>query len=287
MKGIARMIRPSPRLQLLRCSVAIVTAAALTGLVPAQAATYHVDFAHGSDTADGLSPATAWRRAPGDSRAGEGPRATRLQPGDIILFRGGVAYRGTVVVRTAGTPDAPIRYVGNGWGPATAILDGAEPAADARPCRSARDCGGAPDWAALHRVSLGSDSLASDGLFQQDQPLALSSTDGPLAPGSARPLPGSGGRILLVRPHAGLPATFARGAGRVGFLLVAGGHVEIRGFQPARFMPAPRFGPYAGLPLVQLQSLAGVTLTALPVGITLRRAAPIDPVIAGVTSGPI
>jgi hypothetical protein len=287
------MVRPSPALQPLRparaqaLAPALAAAIALAGHMPAWAATYHVDFANGSDTADGLSPATAWQRAPGDSRAGAGPRAVRLQPGDTILFRGGVAYRGTITVRTAGTPDAPIRYVGNGWGPAPAILDGAEPAADARPCRSARDCGGNPGWADLHHVSLGSDSFAWDGLFQQDRAVSLSPTGLPLSPGSATPKPGAGGRILLVRPHTGMAAAFARGAGRVGFLLVAGGHVEIRGFRPARFAHAPRFGPYAGRPLVQLQPLAGVTLAELPPDIALHRAAPVGPVIAGVTSGPI
>lgn len=262
-------------------------AIALLAAAPAPAATYHVDFANGSDHATGLAPDAAWKRAPGDSRAGPGPRAVRLQPGDTILFKGGVAYRGTVVVRATGTADAPIRYVGDGWGPSPALLDGAEPAADARPCRSARDCGGEAGWAGLLRVSLGGDTRASDGVFQQDQALAPAPDGQPLQPGTTRPLAGSHGRVLLVRPATQRPASFAGGAGRIGFLLVAGGHVEIRGFLATRFAPAPRFGPYAGHPLVQLQPLAGVRLAALPAGIALRKAAPVGPAIAGVTSGPI
>jgi hypothetical protein len=254
---------------------------------PAGAATYYVDFANGSDRASGLSPAEAWKRAPGDSRAGLGPRGIRLQPGDTILFRGGVDYRGTVVVRASGTAEAPIRYVGDDWGDGWAILDGSEPVAEARPCRSRRDCGNDPDWAGLHRLSLPGDSLIWDGIFQQDQPLALASAEGPLNPGSARPIAGTGGRVVVIRHHTDLPPLFAAGAGRVGFLLVAGGHIEIRGFRPARFAPASRFGPYAGSPIVQLQPIPGIRLAARPDTMGILHAPPIEPSIAGVTSGPI
>lgn len=255
--------------------------------LPVAGTTYHVDFANGSDTADGLSPGTAWKRAPGDSRAGAIPRTTRLRPGDTILFRGGVAYRGTIVVRTAGTQDAPIRYIGDAWGPASAILDGSEPSLQARPCRSARDCGGEPGWASLHRLSLDSDTVLHDGLFQQEQPLAIAAAGAPLEPGSARTIPGTSGRTVLVHPLPGIPADYARGAGRVGFLLVAGGHVRIRGFRAARFAPAPRFGPYAGTALVQLQPLVGVGLAAFDGQQGIRLAPSIGPAIAGVTSGPV
>lgn len=287
MKGIARMIRPPHLRRPPLIALPIAMLAAMLGLGPTNAATYHVDFASGSDQASGLTPETAWKRAPGDSRAGTGPRSVRLQPGDTILFRGGVAYRGTIVVRASGTADAPIRYVGDAWGPAPAILDGAEPAADTRPCRSARDCGGAADWQVLHRVSPGGDAPHSDPIFQQDRLLSVGPADAPLAPGAARPMAGSGRHILLVRPNPGVAPEFARSAGRVGFLLVAGSHVEIRGFQPTRFAAVPRLGPYAGHPLVALQPVAGLSLTALPPGSALRKAAPIGPAIAGVTSGPI
>jgi hypothetical protein len=260
-----------------------------TGLLcgPAQTAAYYVDFQDGADSASGLSPDAAWKHAPGDSRAGPGPRAARLQPGDSVLFRGGVPYRGTVVVRSAGTPDAPIRYVGDAWGPDHAILDGSEPAGRARPCRSASDCGGEAGWAGLVRLSLRSDLSLLDGLFQQDRGLVPAGPGEVLRAGSARTLPGSKGRTVLINPLPGLPTRFATGAGRVGFLLVAGGHVEIRGFRTMRFAPAPRFGPYAGRPLVQLQPLPGVRLVALPGAAGMRHAPPVGPAIAGVTSGPI
>jgi len=192
---------------------------------PAAAATYYVDFANGSDRAPGLSPETAFKRAPGDSRAGPGPRSVRLRPGDTILFRGGTPYRGTVVVRARGTAEAPIRYVGDGWGAAPAILDGSEPIAKARPCRSSRDCGGHPGWAGLQRLSLDGDLLPWDGLFQLDRRIAVLDGDGPLDPGTARLVAGAGGRTLVLRPFDDRPQRFAGGAGRVGFLVVAGGHV--------------------------------------------------------------
>lgn len=261
-------------------------AAARTAGAPA-AATYFVDFASGSDTADGLSPETAWKRAPGDSRAGPGPRAVRLRAGDTVLFRGGVAYRGTIVVRFSGAASAPIRYVGDGWGRELAVLDGAEPAEQVRPCRSARDCGGAADWAALYRMSLSSDQTVWEGLFQQDRPLALDEGNGRLASGSARRMPGSRGRTILIHAAPNLAPSFSSGAGRVGFLIVAGGHIEIRGFRASCFAPAHRFGPYAGMPVVQLQPLAGVRLAAMAGVEAVRHAPPVGPAIAGVTSGPI
>jgi hypothetical protein len=264
-----------------------LTIASLVAATPVGAATYYVDFASGSDRASGLSPAEAWKRAPGDSRAGAGPRSIRLQPGDTILFRGGVDYRGTIVVRASGTAEAPIRYVGDGWGTPQAILDGSEPVAEVRPCRSSRDCGGDPDWEGLTRLSLPGDSLIWDGVFQQDQPLALASAEGPLAPGATRPIAGSAGRAVVIRPRTDLQPRFATGAGRVGFLLIAGGHVEIRGFRTARFAPASRFGPYAGSPLVQLQPIPAVRLAAITGSTNILHAPPVGPAIAGVTSGPM
>lgn len=265
----------------------VVAAAALLCGAPAASTSYYIDFERGSDLASGLSPETAWKRAPGDSRAGAGPRAVRLQPGDILFFRGGVAYRGTVVVRTSGTSAAPIRYVGDGWGAEPAVLDGSEPAALARPCRSARECGDEAGWAGLYRMSLASDQSLWDGFFQQDQVLALAGPGEPLQPGTLRLIPGTRGRTVLIRPFPGIPPLFSTGAGRVGFLLVAGGHVEIRGFRTSRFIAAPRFGPYAGWPLVQLQPMPGVRLVSMPGAGAIRQAAPVGPVIAGVSSGPI
>ncbi|MGL6042518.1 MAG: hypothetical protein ACRC1J_01200, partial [Sandaracinobacteroides sp.] len=210
-----------------------------TGPARVAAATYYVDFASGSDRASGLSPKQAWKRAPGDSRAGEIPRLTRLMPGDTLLFRANVRYRGTIVVRHAGTADSPIRYLGEGWGEGRAAIDGSEPVAEPRPCRSAADCGGEAGWRLLLRARLPEGAHAVDGLFQDDWPLPLAGPGAGLLPGAVRQLPRSGGRDLVLHPYPDVPADFSRGSARVGFLLLAGGHVEIRGFELARFAAAP------------------------------------------------
>lgn len=255
------------------------------------AATYYVDFEHGSDQASGLSPDQAWKRAPGDSRAGEVPRGTRLVPGDRLLFRGDVRYRGTIVVRHAGTAGAPIRYIGDAWGAGRAEIDGSEPLDPPRPCRSARECAGEPGWAGLLRATLPEGVQAVDGLFLGERPLRLIAAPDTLVRGAARIVPGTGGRLLVVHPVSGMPERFARGAARVGFLLLAGGNVEIRGFRLARFTPAPRRGPYAGLPVVQLQPLDGVQLASVEADgsaeVRPLLAAPPGRAMAGVTSGPL
>jgi hypothetical protein len=85
---------------------------------------YYVDFDAGSDDADGQSPATPWKHAPGDPNATARPHAVALQPGDKVIFKGGVAYRGSIIVPASGAPGAPIIYEGSGWGRAKAILTG-------------------------------------------------------------------------------------------------------------------------------------------------------------------
>ncbi len=118
----------------------------------AAAATYHVDFEGGNDEADGLSPATAFRRAPGDPVAKGRAAALALQPGDTVLFKGGVVYRGRLVIRWAGRAGAPIVFDGNSagaYGTGPAILDGSEEITGWRPCASADECGGNPNFARI------------------------------------------------------------------------------------------------------------------------------------------
>jgi hypothetical protein len=89
--------------------------------------TYYVDFAGGSDSADGRSPTTAWQHAPGDSAATAIAAGARLAAGDVVLFKGGVRYRGSIDVPSSGTATAPIVYDGNSagsWGSGPAIIDG-------------------------------------------------------------------------------------------------------------------------------------------------------------------
>lgn len=113
------------------------------------AETYYVDFDGGNDTADGRSPQTAFKRCPGDAEATGTAASTALQPGDTVLFKGGVTYRGSVVCKWSGAEGKPITYDGNTQGsPGTgrAVLDGAEIISAWTRCRSADECGGNPHW---------------------------------------------------------------------------------------------------------------------------------------------
>ena len=119
---------------------------------PAGSTTWHVDFENGSNRADGKTPATAWKHAPGDAEADGGPANVALKPGDRVLFRAGVPYRGSITIPASGTAEAPITYSGLGWGEGMGIIDGSDPVRSARPCTSAADCGGAEAWQGLHRI---------------------------------------------------------------------------------------------------------------------------------------
>jgi hypothetical protein len=83
-----------------------------------------VDFAAGSDDRDGLSAQAAWKRCPGDPAAAGKAKAARLAPGDTVLFKGGVVYRGSVDVPASGEAGAVLTFKGDGWGEGKAVIDG-------------------------------------------------------------------------------------------------------------------------------------------------------------------
>ncbi len=92
----------------------------------ASAATYYVDFEGGSDTADGTSEGTAWKRSPGDENAQATAAGTVLQPGDVVRFKGGVVYSGGFGIYTSGQKDREILFDGNQsgeWGQGRAVID--------------------------------------------------------------------------------------------------------------------------------------------------------------------
>jgi Right handed beta helix region len=96
--------------------------------------TYFVDFAAGSDTADGRASASAWKHAPGDAAATGMPAAVKLTPGDVVLFKGGVVYLGSITIPASGQATQPVVYDGNSagtWGTGLAIIDGEEKRAGA------------------------------------------------------------------------------------------------------------------------------------------------------------
>ncbi len=88
---------------------------------------YHVDFDGGADTNNGLSPASAWKHCPGDASATAIAGGTALTQGNVVRFKGGVRYRGTIRLAFSGAPNAPITYDGNSsgtWGAGKAVIDG-------------------------------------------------------------------------------------------------------------------------------------------------------------------
>jgi parallel beta-helix repeat protein len=93
------------------------------------ATTYYIDFDSGSDTNDGLLTTTAWKHAPGDENASNNAASVKLLPGDTILFKGGVNYRGSVSVPASGAENSLIHYIGDSWPGlegVKAIVDGSE-----------------------------------------------------------------------------------------------------------------------------------------------------------------
>jgi hypothetical protein len=97
--------------------------------LPIRTPRYFVDFASGSDAADGTSRTTPWKHSPGDANATGVASTTHLTAGDVVLFKGGVPYYGSVVVSASGTLASPVVLEGGaqqGWGAGRAVIDGQE-----------------------------------------------------------------------------------------------------------------------------------------------------------------
>ena len=85
---------------------------------------YYVDFESGSDSNDGFSTATPWKHSPGDDNAIGNPASTTLTAGDIVYFKKGVTYRGTITSSWSGQDGNPITYTTINWGTGNATIDG-------------------------------------------------------------------------------------------------------------------------------------------------------------------
>ncbi len=116
--------------------------------------TYYIDFENGSDTNNGTSETTAWKHAPGDENAVNNPSAVELQAGDVILFRGGTIYRGSIKMLFDGEEDNPITYKGDGWGEEKAIIDGSEILNNWTACSSQADAMGNPNWQNIYHADI-------------------------------------------------------------------------------------------------------------------------------------
>jgi hypothetical protein len=94
---------------------------------PLWAATYYVDYSKGNDALKGTSQADAWKHSPGDKDATDTAKSVVLAPGDVVLLKGGVIYRGSVEVPASGKEGSPVTYKGDGWGAGKAVIDGSAP----------------------------------------------------------------------------------------------------------------------------------------------------------------
>lgn len=120
--------------------------------------TFYVDFAGGDDKHSGKSGQEAWKHAPGDPQAQDKAASAKLEPGDVVQFKGGVVYRGSIVVTSSGSPEAKIVYRGTGWGEGRAVLDGSELITGWRKCASAADAGGAQNFSNLYFAEIRTES---------------------------------------------------------------------------------------------------------------------------------
>jgi len=151
--------------------------------LPATAAIYHVDFESGNDNKDGLTPAHAFKYAPGDPSATGQAAAALPQPGDTILFKGGVVYRGSVLVKISGAPGKPIVFDGNTsgkWGSGPAIIDGGKALDGWKKCASASDAKNNPRWAEIFYLDVPRPKKYTDlNLSDAKSPLPISQDPNP------------------------------------------------------------------------------------------------------------
>ncbi len=125
--------------------------------LPIFSAEYFIDFANGKDKNSGTSPEQAWQHCPGDQQAAENAKTCKLSPGDIIRFKGGVRYYGSISVKTNGSKDAPIIFDGNlddSYGAGPAIIDGALPIDAWKQCGSSEEAGGNKHWQHIYYVDV-------------------------------------------------------------------------------------------------------------------------------------
>ena len=66
------------------------------------AATFYIDFDGGLDSRAGTSSEQSWQHCPGDTNATGTAASTTPTPGDTIVFKGGVHYRGAIKCKSSG-----------------------------------------------------------------------------------------------------------------------------------------------------------------------------------------
>lgn len=132
--------------------------------------TYFVDYDNGNDHLNGTTELTAWKHAPGDTNAAVNPADVNLMPGDLILFKGGVIYRGSIKVPAGGTLALPITYKGDGWGETKAIIDGGDVLTGWQQVESAAEAKGNPNWASMYYTIIPTPTNAAIVNLHEDHP---------------------------------------------------------------------------------------------------------------------
>jgi hypothetical protein len=134
--------------------------------------TYYVDFENGNDVNGGLTEQTAWKHCPGDENATSSPKNITLNPGDTILFKGGVAYRGAITLKFGGDSLLPIIYKGDAWGTEKAIVTGTE-ILDITwsACQSADEANGNPNWQNIYYATFQGEISPFTHFFQDGEKL--------------------------------------------------------------------------------------------------------------------
>jgi len=152
----------------------------------AYAREYYVDYEAGDDTQAGTARETAWQHAPGDSAAEGKAAEAKLEPGDIVKFKGNVIYRGSIAVGTSKAAGKPIVYDGNtdgDWGEGQAIIEGSLPLTNLQRCRNAQQAEGNPNFRHIYwtTVPQGANWKAIN-VCQGTTPLAWSQDPNPADP---------------------------------------------------------------------------------------------------------
>lgn len=162
-------------------------AIAVAGLMsPAMATTYYVDYEGGDDARAGTKPAAAWKHCPGDGEAAGTAAEATLEPGDQVIFKGGVRYCGTIGGGPKGTAERPVVYDGNtagDFGTGRAIVDGSAPLTGWTRCTSAADAMGHPNWSKIYYVDIDAPgSWRNLSLSGPDRPLPVAQAPNPSHP---------------------------------------------------------------------------------------------------------
>jgi len=130
---------------------------AISAFAAARAAVYYVDFDAGADGNAGTTPDAPFQRAPGDPKAGANAAAVKLAPGDTVVLKGGVVYRGRINVTASGEEGRPITIDGNSagaFGKGPAIVDGSRLLTGWKRCASAAEARDNPNWREIYYVDL-------------------------------------------------------------------------------------------------------------------------------------